>query len=241
MRNRPQDTASKAGAAAVRRRRARRTAWLAGAAALVAVVAGIAWVTLYRASNPTALAIPAGVPAGVTPDGDPYVGSPQAPVTINEFGDFQCPFCGEFARETEPRIVAAYVVPGKARIVWHTLAFLGPESALAGRAAWCAQDQGKFWAYFALLYGHQGAENSGAFAPARLEALARDAALDIGAFRTCLGSEQSLAGIRAGTRAARQLGVTVTPTFFINGRRATGALGFSQMAPIIDAALAGAR
>lgn len=241
MRNWTRRSASKPAAPAARGHRARRVARLAVTAALMAVVAGIAWVTLYRSSNTAVTPLPAGVLEGVTADGDPYLGSPQAPVTIDEFGDFQCPFCGEFARTTEPRIVTAYVVPGKVRIVWHTLAFIGPESVSAGRAAWCAQAQGKFWTFFALLYGHQGAENSGAFMPSRLEALAGDAGLNVGAFRACLGSEQSLAGVRAGTQVARQRDVTVTPTFFIDGHKVTGTLTFAQIAPLIDSALAGTR
>jgi protein-disulfide isomerase len=99
----------------------------------------------------------------------------------------------------------------------------------------------KFWTYFALLYGHQDAENSGAFMPASLEARARDASLNVGAFRACLRSEQSLAGIRAGTLAAGQREVTVTPTFFIDGGKVIGVLTFAQMVPLIDAALAGTK
>lgn len=201
------------------------------------MVAGATWAVLSQPSGAPPQ-IPAGVPRGVTPAGDPYLGAPQAPVTIEEYGDFQCPFCGEFARDTEPRVVSTYVVPGKARLVWHTMAFIGPESVRAGEAALCAQDQGKFWDYYMLLYTHQGAENSGAFAPPRLVELARRAHLDAGAFRSCLEGRRHLRAVQASDRSAARRGVTSTPTFFINGREAEGALSFREIARIVDTALA---
>lgn len=157
---------------------------------------------------------------------------------IEEFGDFQCPYCGEFVRETEPQIISTYVARGKARIVWHTLAFIGPESVLAGRAAWCAQERGTFWEYFALLYQRQEGENTGTFNAMRLEQWAGDLGMDRAAFGECLSSERSLAGIHAGARAAQLLGVSVTPTFVVNGRKAAGALSFQQLSALIDTALA---
>ena len=167
------------------------------------------------------------------------MGSPQARVTIDEFGDFQCPYCGAFVRETEPRIIAKYVATGKARIVWHTLAFIGPESALAGRAAWCAQQHGKFWAYFAVLYQHQGGENTGTFNAARLERWAGDEGMDRTAFGDCLADTRSLGGLEAGARAAQQHGISETPGFIVNGQKATGALSVEQLSMIIEKALAG--
>ncbi len=104
------------------------------------VAAAVIFVAVNRQGSPAAPAfVTAGIPQGTNESGEPMLGSPKAPVTIDEFGDFQCPYCGEFVRQTEPKIITKYVATGKAKIVWHTLAFIGPESALAGRAAWCAQ------------------------------------------------------------------------------------------------------
>ena len=219
-------------------RRTRRLVWLGGTAALIVVVAVLAWVVFSQ--SPAAVPhVPPGVPQGITATGDPFLGSPTAPVTIDEYGDFQCPFCAGFARETEPMILATYIVPGKVRLVWHTLAFIGQESLWAGEAARCAQDQGKFWDFNFLLYYRQGAENSGAFSIARLVALGREAHLDSDALRACLESKRYLQAINDSNKAAGRRGVTSTPTFFINGHEATGALPFEEMARLIDAALAG--
>ena len=96
-------------------------------------------------------------------DDDPFLGNPEAPVTIVEFGDFQCPFCGKFFRESEPQIIERYVKTGKAKLVYRDYAFLGPESEDAAVAAGCAGEQGKFWEFHDYLYNHQRGENGGAF------------------------------------------------------------------------------
>lgn len=169
------------------------------------------------------------------------LGSPQARVTIEEFGDFQCPYCGEFVRQTEPKIIAKYVATGKAKIIWHTLAFIGPESAVAGRAAWCAQQRGKFWQYFAVLYEHQGGENTGTFNTARLERWAGDLGMDRSTFGDCLASPPSLQSLETAQREAQQAGVTATPAFLVNGQKATGALSVEQLSMMVEKALAGSR
>lgn len=215
-------------------------AWLwpaATAAAVIVLAAGLfAFVNRPVREGPLSLA-PAGVPRGVTATGEPTLGSPQARVVMDEFGDFQCPYCGGFVRDTEPRIIAAYVRSGKVRIVWHSVAFIGPESVLAARAAWCAQERGKFWEYFAVLYEHQDGENTGTFNPARLERWAGDLGLDRAAFATCLASPRSLAGPLAGTREAQNAGIHETPAFIVNGRTATGALTFDELSALIAQAL----
>jgi protein-disulfide isomerase len=215
--------------------------WLAGTAAGILIAAAVIFVLVNRpATRGPATLVPAGVPQGVSATGEPTLGSPQARVTIDEFGDFQCPYCGEFVRETEPQIIARYVATGKARIVWHTMAFIGPESALAGRAAWCAQQRGKFWDYFAVLYQHQDGENTGTFNTARLERWAGDLGMDRAAFGDCLVNPRSLDGVETGTREAQQSGITATPGFLVNGQKATSALSVEQLSMMIEKALAGA-
>jgi protein-disulfide isomerase len=212
--------------------------WLGATAAGVVIAAAAIFVLVNRpAARTPEMSIPTGIPRGTSATGEPMLGSPQARVTIDEFGDFQCPYCGEFVRQTEPRIIAVYVAAGKARIVWHTLAFIGPESTLAGRAAWCAQQRGKFWEYFAVLYQHQGGENTGTFNTARLERWAGDVGLDRTAFGDCLAGPQSLDGVETGTREAQQAGITATPGFLVNGQKATGALSVEQLSMMIEKAL----
>ncbi|MHB8731104.1 MAG: DsbA family protein [bacterium] len=216
--------------------------WLGVTAAGIVIAAAVIFVLVNRpAARAPETLVPPGVQQGTSPTGEPMLGSPQAKVTIDEFGDFQCPYCGEFVRQTEPGIIAKYVATGKARIIWHTLAFIGPESTLAGRAAWCAQQRGKFWEYFAVLYQHQGGENTGTFNTARLERWAGDVGLDRAAFGGCLASPQSLHGVETGTREAQQAGITATPGFVVDGQKSTGALTVEQLSMMVEKALAGSQ
>lgn len=206
------------------------------------VAAAVIFIVVNRQGSQTAPElIPPGIPQGASASGEPTLGSPQAHVSVDEFGDFQCPYCGEFVRKTEPQIIAKYVATGKARLVWHTLAFIGPESALAGRAAWCAQQHGKFWLYFAVLYQHQGGENTGTFNTARLERWAGDIGLDRTGFGECLASPDSTKGVETAEREAQQAGINATPSFIVNGQKATGALTVDQLSAMIEKALSASR
>lgn len=170
----------------------------------------------------------------------PALGAPDAPVVIAEYADFQCPFCGVFAREVKPQIEAAYVATGKVRFEWHDFAWMGPESEAAANAARCAGDQDAFWPYHDQLYAGRVAPNTGAFSRDRLVAAAERISLDIATFSACLDADTHGATVRADTAEATRLGMTGTPTFIINGRIVVGAQPFTTMAAEIDAALAAA-
>src|SRR5258708_770812 len=89
---------------------------------------------------------------------DAVLGNAGAPVTIVEYGDYQCPFCSRFFSQTQPLIVQNYVNSGKAKFVFRDFPFLGPESEAAAEAAQCANDQGKLWAYHDALYAAKVAD-----------------------------------------------------------------------------------
>jgi protein-disulfide isomerase len=97
---------------------------------------------------------------GIPQDGI-VLGSPNAPVTVVEYADLQCPYCALWAHDALPQIVERYVRPGHVRIVFHGLAFIGPESESALRAALAAGRQAKLWNLVHLLYANQGHENAG--------------------------------------------------------------------------------
>ncbi len=172
------------------------------------------------------------------------VGDPNAPVTIIEYSDFQCPFCGKFARETEPRILQDYVVPGKVRLVYRTFGnWIGPESLLAAEAAYCAGDQGKFWDFHDILFYNQHGENRGAFTRPRIEKMAQMLKLDMQKFNACLDShkyqQQAMQDLKDGQAA----GVKGTPSFFViapdgSQQFIEGALPYARFKEAIDAALA---
>lgn len=189
-----------------------------------------------------------GAAGGDLADDDPSLGDPAAPVTIVEFGDFQCPFCNRFFRETEREIIEQYVKTGKARFVYRDFAFLGEESVMAAEAAECADEQGKFWPYHDRLYNFiwdgyfgqgESGENVGAFSAANLGRLAAEVGLDQERFDECRTSRRYRAEVERDTADGRRAGVSGTPSTFVNGRLLTGALPFAQFQAVIEAALAG--
>src|SRR5207249_2191796 len=118
-----------------------------------------------RAANPANAQL-AGVADNFTllsgiPQHGNALGSPKAGVTLIEYADLQCPYCGEFARNALPSLIQDYVRTGKVRLVFRGLAFVGPESDAALRASFAAGRQDRLWSFVHLLYTNQGAENSG--------------------------------------------------------------------------------
>jgi protein-disulfide isomerase len=106
------------------------------------------------------------------------LGDPDAPVTLYEFADLQCPFCKEFNEGAFPQIVEEYVKAGKVKVVFRNLTFLGPDSVTAARAAAAAGAQDKLWPFVDLFYKNQGPENSGYVTDAFIEQIAEQAGLD---------------------------------------------------------------
>ncbi len=164
----------------------------------------------------------------------PVLGDPSAPVVIDEYGDFQCPSCGAFARRTEPQIRAAYIDTGKVRLVWHDFAWIGAESRDAANAARCAGDQDRFWEFHDLLYENQNGENQGAFSRDRLKALGVALALDPVAFGACVDAGTYAEAVQADFADVRARGFNGTPTFLIGTQRIVGAQPFEAFASIID-------
>jgi protein-disulfide isomerase len=199
-------------------RRQRQLRLLAGVVA-VAVIAAVVLIFLNRPRDTGGdLAIIASpIPAEVAEDGR-LLGDPEAPVTIVEYGDYQCPFCGVFARESEPRLIEEFVATGQATYEYRDLAFLGDESIWASEAASCAEDQGAFWAYHKTLYANQAGENRGAFAQDRLREMASQLGLDMDAFTSCMDDRAHQETVTAMSNEARSQGISSTPTFVINGR-----------------------
>jgi protein-disulfide isomerase len=176
------------------------------------------------------------------------LGSASAPVTLEIYGDFQCPICAKESLDVEPAIVTTYVVPGKLRIIHHDIAILGRptltdpanESRIAASGAVCAAGQGKYWDYAHWVFNNQLAENGGEFTTSRVTAIAKAAGLDTTSFATCLGAASTTGAVDEITAKAAGMGINSTPTMFLNGVQA-GAAGYktaAQLGTLIDAALA---
>jgi protein-disulfide isomerase len=166
--------------------------------------------------------------------GSPTCGQANAPVTIDIYADFQCPYCAR-ADGVLQQLASQYIDTGKVKLVYHNFPIIGPESQTAAQAAECAGDQNKFWAYANYLFTHQNGENTGAFSPDALKGFAAQLGLNQSAFNSCLDSGKYSALVHQQAVEGQQRGVNVTPTFFINGQKFEGALPYNQMAAIIDA------
>ncbi len=171
---------------------------------------------------------------------DTILGDPKAPVTIIEYGDYQCPFCGRFFKETEPLIKETYVKTNKAKMVYRDMAFLGPESAAAANAAECAKDQSKFWAYHDALFVAEikdGAEHNGNLNRDLFLKIATDLKLNVGDFTSCLDANKYADEVTAVTDAARAGSINATPMTFVDKELVQGAQPFAVFKASIDKAL----
>ena len=214
-----------------------------GALSALGIAGGLAVVVLavVLGARPTpplaepAVVTIARVPAGLATDGF-ILGHADAPVTIDLYEDFQCPACEGWGRNVFPSLASNELTAGTVRIVFHDMAFLGPESTDAGLAAYAAAQQGRFWDMWATLYANQGRENSGAFSRDRLIAMADQLGLDVPRFEADMESSAAQATIASSRADAGRAGVTSTPTLIIDGQAIVGVQPYSDIAAAISAA-----
>ncbi|MFT7616015.1 MAG: protein-disulfide isomerase [Candidatus Woesearchaeota archaeon] len=167
-------------------------------------------------------------------DDDPVKGDADAPITIVEFSDFECPFCARFYSDTYQKIIAEYVDTGKVKIVYRDFPLsFHPNAQKAAEAAECAEDQGEFWAMHDILF-EQGVVGG----PTTFKGYAATLGLDANDFADCLDSGKHAAEVRADLNDGAAAGVTGTPGFYINGVQVVGAQPFSVFEQIIEAELA---
>jgi protein-disulfide isomerase len=163
---------------------------------------------------------------------DPSLGPANAPVTLVEFSDFQCPFC-QRAAPTLKQIKAKY--GDRVRIVWKDfpLTQIHPQAFDAAQAGNCAREQGKFWEYHDQLFANQSA-----LQPDALKKYASAAGMNADAFGACLDSGKYRAKVQQALEAGNNVGVSSTPTTFINGRVVSGAQPLDAFTAVIDEELA---
>ncbi len=170
----------------------------------------------------------------ISVDDDPALGPEDAPITIVEFSDFRCGFCGRFHTQTFGALMEQY--EGQIRFVYRDFPVVGGE--LAALAAECVSEQSDelFWEYHDLLFANQADIGNAA----KLSELAGTLALDQEAFQTCVDSEAMKSEIEADFTEGLTYGVQGTPAFFINGRAVVGAQPLAVFQQVIDAELAAA-
>ena len=174
-------------------------------------------------------------PVDVSTDDDPARGPDDARVTVIEFADFQCPYCGRFHSQTLPLILKEY--GDRIRFVYRDFPLTAshPFAQKAAEASECADDQGKFWDYHDVLYLNQGALDR-----ASLSRYAQNLGLDAAAFDDCVDSGEHAGEVANDLQAGTTAGVRGTPAFYVNGQLIAGAQPFATFKAAIDAALANA-
>ena len=143
-------------------------------------------------------------------------GDPDAPITIMEFGDYQCPACGQFAQIVKPRLDLAYIQTGQAKLVFYDFPLSAhPHSFLAARAARCAGDQGRYFEYHDAVFRTQREWSPMRNAAGHFRDLAEETGLDEDAFRACLDSDRHADVVTANLQLGQRLEVGGTPTVFV--------------------------
>jgi protein-disulfide isomerase len=165
------------------------------------------------------------------------MGSPEAPVQVTEYADYQCPYCGHYATEYQPRLIHDFICTGKVRFTFKNYAFLGDESRFAAQAAICAADQGQFWVYHNKLFANQRGENTGAFKTDKLKGFAKDLKLDVDKFSQCLDSGKYATQVRDEFQEGQKQGVDSTPTSFVDDQKVLGPATYDELAQAIETAL----
>lgn len=169
------------------------------------------------------------------------IGRVDAPVVMVEWAEFQCPFCGQFARDTQPELVKKYVDAGKLRIEWHDYPYLGKQSTTAAHAGRAAAAQGTFWEYHDALFAHQVPVNSGGLTEDHLVNVAGKLGMDTERFRSDMNSQRVAAAVERDRQQALDLGITGTPAFLIGDEPLIGAMSTDTFERTIDKQLDAAR
>ena len=176
-------------------------------------------------------------------NGSPILGSESAPITIVEFGDYQCEACYAWFHNTRDTLIDNYVETGKAKLIFVDLPFLGRDSPTAAQASYCAEDQGQYWEYHTMLYTFQdGHPDSGWADRDRLNSFAFSLDMDIDEFNECMDSSKYKKRVKANYDEAVKNNVQSTPTFIIiseDGKKEqfSGAQPYSVFSATIESML----
>jgi protein-disulfide isomerase len=229
-----------AATAATKRRRLWRLAAVSGVA-LIAVAIAVA----VSASGGSPKRVPtnnaANLVAGI-PEHNGVLGNQDAPVTITEYLDPQCPICAEASKQTLPPLIDDYVRTGKVKLQARTLHFIGPDSTRAAEFAAGAREQGRLWAFMESFYAAQGPENSGYVTDGFLRDVAKSAGVDADQAFAFAKTSAARAALERADADAAAVGANSTPTFTIkrgNGKESILAVGPVDLRPELDKALAG--
>jgi len=162
------------------------------------------------------------------------LGDVDAPVVMVEWADFLCPFCGVFARDTEPELIERYVETGILRIEWRDLPFQGEEAVLAAIGGQAAAEQDAFWAYHEVMFAADLRRGDGRMSREFLLEVAAELDLDVEAFDAALDDPALTEQAQAEAVQAQSLGITGTPAFIVGGYPLVGAQPLEAFVNVIE-------
>jgi len=148
-------------------------------------------------------------------DGSPIKGDPSAPITILEWGDYQCTFCYKFHQNTLDIINEDFIKTSKVKLVFKDYPLNGPDSLLAAEASYCAQDQEKYWQYHDELYKNWGGERTGWITRVSLNGFAETIDLNLNEFNDCLDNHTYKDRVNTHYQFGKELGIDATPSFLV--------------------------
>ena len=175
------------------------------------------------------------------PDGK-ALGPANAAVVVQEFSDFQCPYCRQFHDTILNKLISQYVATGKIRFEYHHFIVIdgntgGNESRRAAEASECANEQGQFWDYHNMLFANQKSEGSGTFSDVRLRAFAASLGLDTTKFNSCFNSGKLAALVVKDENLATSDKLQTTPALLVNGVLVQNPIDYTIVQSAIDKAL----
>jgi protein-disulfide isomerase len=200
----------------------RRRAWRLGGVAVVATIAVVVAAAVSSSGGSTEPPQDAGGAQTAAlfrgiPERNGVLGEPDAPLTVTEFVDLQCPFCAQVSTTTLPTIVEDYVRSGKVKLEARTLHFLGPDSTTAAQVAAGAERQGKLWPFLEVFYANQGQENSGYVTDEFLRRVATAAGVDADKALAQTNGAFAQRRLDRANADGQRLGVDSTPTLVVSG------------------------
>lgn len=148
-------------------------------------------------------------------NGSPVLGDPNAPITLVEFGDYQCHYCNVFFDTIEEDIMRNYVDTGKVKIIFKDYNIIGPDSINASHGAHCAGEQELFWEYHDMLYSNWTGENNGWASPNNLTMFANEINVNMEQWTECMNEKPYAKTIIESNNDAQALELTGTPAFFV--------------------------
>jgi protein-disulfide isomerase len=147
--------------------------------------------------------------------GSPIMGDSNAPITILEWGDYQCTFCYKFHQNTLDTINEDFIKTGKVKLIFKDFPLNGPDSLLAAEASYCAQDQEKYWQYHDELYKNWGGERTGWITRESLDEFGNTVNLNLDEFNTCLDEHKYQSKVISLNEFGKKIGIDATPSFLV--------------------------